>query len=221
MFHRRFSRAQRNRILSNAICGIYFYTPDDPAGGAGGGAPKKEDPPAVTKIELTEDELKSKIDAALELERKKAATDRQKEKEEAERKKAEEQGEYQKVAETERGKREEAERSAAAAERRAQLAEVNISLRDHLAAKHPDYQANAADIMLHVERKLAADAKPDDVKKVIEAEAKGFVERTPRARVTPPPPAPSGRRNAGGSQQLANGENGNKRVGFTGAAARF
>jgi hypothetical protein len=57
---------------------------------------------------------------------------------------------------------------------------VNVALRDHLADKHPDYLANAPDIMLHVEKHLAADAKPADVKKLIEEQSKAFADRTPR-----------------------------------------
>ena len=59
-----------------------------------------------------------------------------------------------------------------------------VRLRDHLADpanKLDAYLPNAPDIMLHVERALPADAKPEDVAKVIAEQARAFAERTPRA----------------------------------------
>jgi hypothetical protein len=112
-----------------------------------------------------------------------------------ERAEAEKKGEWEKVANDEKSKREQADR-------RAQMAEVNVNLRDHLAEKHADYLPNAADIMLHIERKLAASAKPDDVRKLIEAEAEAFVKRTPRqvnkGGAGAPPPAGGSRLNLSG-----------------------
>jgi hypothetical protein len=154
-------------------------------------APAKPEPEKpVTGI--PEDEVQRRITAALEERDRKAADEKQKETEERERAEAEKRGEFQKVAEQEQTKREAAEQKAAEAERRAQLAEVNVSLRDHLASKHPDYLSNAADIMLHVEKTLAPDAKPDAVAKLIEEQAKAFVERTPRQKpIGGAPPAPT------------------------------
>jgi hypothetical protein len=179
------------------------------------------EPTGPKKLELSEDELQSRIDAAIEKEREKHQTAAQKEKDEADRKAAEEKGEFKTLAEKERAEREKSDARAAEAERKAQLLEVNLSLRDHLAAKHPEYLANAADIMLHVKDKLAADAKPADITKLIEAEAKAFVERTPRGKVAPPPPAPSGRASPGGAKD-PEGANGKRQPGtITGMAARF
>lgn len=180
---------------------------------------KEKPAPEVKKIELSEDELQTRIDAALEKERETHAATAKREKEEAERKTAEEKGEYKTLAEKEKASREASDARAAEAERRAQLAEVNVSLRDHLATKHPEYLANAADIMLHVKDKLAADAKPADVSKLIEAESKAFVDRTPRGRVAPPNPAASARPAAGGAKEK-DGANGEPRQ-ITGMAARF
>lgn len=136
------------------------------------------------------DKVQAAVDAALSAEREKV----KKEKEEAARKAAEDEakknGEFEKLADSERQAREKAEQAVAAAERRAQQAEVNIALRDHLATAHPDYASNAPDIMLHVAAKLTPDSKPDDIKKIITDEAKAFVERTPRAVVKGTPPAP-------------------------------
>lgn len=186
--------------------------------------PKPSDPPQPKKIELTEDELNARIFAAAEAERKRLADERQREKEEAERKKAEEQGEYQKIAKQEEEKRTAAEQKAAAAERRAQLAEVNIALRDHLAGDDARraYLNNAPDIMLHVEKALAADAKPEDVAKLIEKETAAFIQRTGAAqgtRGTGGPGANRGKLPAGMQLPPARNENNNRRP--VGPAARF
>lgn len=169
-------------ILARAAAGLplFAYTPDGDGGGGGGDDKPGDD----GKLTLTQAELDQRIAAATEAaakaERDRAVADRQREKEEAERKKAEEQGEYQKVAQQEEAKRKEAEARAAAAERRALLADVNVQLRDHLAATDAlkPFLGNAPDIMLHVEKKLGDDAKPDDIAKLIDAEAKSFAART-------------------------------------------
>jgi dTMP kinase len=153
---------------------------------------EEKNKPATPPTGLTEEQVQARVEAALAEERKKADATKAKETEERERAEAEKRGEFQKVAEQEQTKREAAEQKAAEAERRAQLAEVNVSLRDHLASKHPDYLSNAADIMLHVEKTLAPDAKPDAVAKLIEEQAKAFVERTPRQKpIGGAPPAPT------------------------------
>jgi vacuolar-type H+-ATPase subunit E/Vma4 len=153
------------------------WTPEnDPAGG-GGGDKKGDKGEQGDKITLTAAELQAKIEAAaadaVNRANEAAADKARKDKEAADAETARKNGEFEKLAEAEREKRE-------AAERRAQLAEVNVALRDHLADKHPDYLANAPDIMLHVEKHLAADAKPADVKKLIEEQSKAFADRTPR-----------------------------------------
>jgi membrane protein involved in colicin uptake len=175
-----------------ALAGMPLYAnkPDD-SGGAGGGG--KDDPPPqpkpneAPKLQLTEAELQQKIadatNAALAAERKKREEADAKALEEGERKKAEEQGEYQKLAEADRAKREAAEQQRDEAIRRAQLAEVNIQLRDYLAADdRKQFLANAPDIMLHVEKELAPDAKSEDVAKLIEKKTAEFVARTAPAK---------------------------------------
>lgn len=157
--------------------------------------PKPPKPEPDPNPGIPEDEVQRRITAALEERDRKAAEEKQREKEEREREEAEKRGEFQKVAEQEQAKREQAEEKAAAAERRAQLAEVNVQLRDHLASKHPDYLSNAADIMLHVEKALPADAKPEAVAKLIDEQAKAFVERTPRQKPIGGAPANIGRSN--------------------------
>jgi hypothetical protein len=172
-----------------ALAGMPLYAnkPGDPPadGGAGGGSGSGGKPPETqaTKLELTEQELHERTNAAvksaLDAERKKRDSDDAKTREEAERKKAEEQGEFQKIAAQADEKREKAEKDRDDALRRAQLAEVNVQLRDYLA--HDDrkaFLANAPDIMLHVEKELPADAKPEDVAKLIEKKTAEFIART-------------------------------------------
>jgi hypothetical protein len=162
------------------------WTPEnDPAGGGGGD--KKGDKGGEQqgdKLSLTPAELQAKIEEAtakaLRDAESKAGEKSRKEREAAEAEEAKKRGEWEELATKEQQKRTQAEERAAQAERRAQLAEVNVALRDHLADKHPDYLANAPDIMLHVEKHLAPDAKPTDVAKVIADEAKAFADRTPR-----------------------------------------
>jgi hypothetical protein len=191
-------RVNRNRssILRNAAMCALMGNPlyaNDPAPGAPPAAPppKPNDP---KKIELTEDEIEqrtqSAVNAALEKDRKKRETDAAKEKEERERKEAEEQGKYKELSDKADERRSEAEEKAAAAERRAQLAEVNIELRDYLGSTDEllPYLPNAVDIMVHVEKKLAADAKAEDVTRIIKEEAKAFAERTGKVKKTGLPP---------------------------------
>lgn len=184
--------------------------PTEPTGGGGGTPPKKKDKPEPKKIELTAEDLEAKLAAARDEERTKLADERQKEKDDAARAEAEKRGEFETIAADEKNKR-------VAAERRAQLAEVNVQLRDHLAANHTEYLANAPDIMLHVASKLDADAKTADIRKAIADESTAFVARTPRGRVTPPPAPLPNRQNANPTTT----KNGEGRVLFTGASAHF
>lgn len=185
----RLNRNRRSILARAAMSALYANT--DGGGGAATAAPAAAPatpaaPPAKDpkKIELTEDEIQARIDAAVKKRDDDAAKKDADAKAKAEEEEAKKRGEFEKIAATAEEKRKAAEDKAAASERRAQLAEVKGQLHDHLADKHPDYVRNATDIMLHVEKKLPADAKPDDIAKLIEEEAKSFVERTPRASST-------------------------------------
>jgi hypothetical protein len=173
--------------------GCHFADGGSPEGGTTGAPPAKpkEEPKGdADKLTLTKDELKAQIDEALKADREAAAAKAKADKEAADKLAAEEQakktGDFEALEKSLKEK-------ASAAERRAQIAEVNTQLRDHLADKHPEYLANAADIMLHVKEQLDADAKPEAVAKLIEAQAKAFVDRTPKAKGNGyPGPTPSG-----------------------------
>lgn len=180
-------------ILAMAAMGqrsIRFNTPpQDPPPAK----PPVEPKPEPKKHELTDEEIEAIVEKRLKAERDAQEAARKKEEEEKAAEEARRKGEFEKLAADEKAKREKAEAEAAEANRRAQLAEVNIKLRDYLAEKHPDYLANAADIMLHVEKQLKPDAKPEDVAKLIAEQAKAFVERTPKAKVaTVPAPTRTG-----------------------------
>lgn len=158
--------------------GTHFAEADPPTGG-GAGDKKDDKKTDADKVTLTKAELKQQIEDALKAEREAAAETARKAKEAADAEaltaEAKKKGDYEALEKA-------ANERTAAAERRAQLAEVNIELRDHLAKTHGDYLANAPDIMLHVQGKLAADAKTVDITKLIAEEAKAFVERTPREK---------------------------------------
>lgn len=168
---------------------------DDDKGGGGGDKGKKKTEPA--KLELTEEELTARttsaVEAALKRERDAAAEAKKKVDDEAAAAKAKADGDLQKqieLAETNRQK--EADR-AAAAERRAQISEVNIQLRDHLAGDkdRAAFLSNAVDIMGHIEKELKPDAKPDEIKKLIADQAKAFIDRSGPRRAGGPPPNPT------------------------------
>jgi hypothetical protein len=155
--------------------------------------PKEGDEPTTGNEPA--DDTDAKIQAALAAAKTKwdadAAAAKKKADDDAAAEESKKKGEWEKVATKAQTEAKDAADKAAAAERRAQLAEVNVQLRDHLAEKHADYLANATDIMLHVSSKLAADAKPEAITKLIADEAKAFVERTPRVGAkqgTPPAP---------------------------------
>jgi hypothetical protein len=107
---------------------------------------------------------------------------------------AKKRGEFEELYRKETDAREKAQEKADAAERKAQLLEVGLSLRDYLAADETRkaYLPNAQDIMPHIERQLQPDAKADEVKQVIEREAKAFMERTGAKKpgTVGAPPAP-------------------------------
>jgi hypothetical protein len=154
---------------------------------------KPADDKAKQPAGIPEDEVQRRIDAARAEERQKLEEAKAKEKEEAERLEAEKRGEFEKLAAKEAEKREQAERERDEAKRVAQVACVQVQLRDHLADKHPEYMSNAGDVMNEVAKRLTDDAKPEAVAKLIEEQAKAFVERTPRQKPTGGTPSSPGK----------------------------
>lgn len=161
--------------------GVHFVEATPPPGGTG--TPPADDDDKKKgkgkKIELTEEELEAKINEKLEAHKAKAKEKADKDKADAEEKAKNEkllaEGQWK---ELEKKKDLEIQE----ANHRAMLADVNVKLRDHLTAKHPEYLANAVDIMVHIEREVKNDTKPEEVVKIIEAQAKAFVDRTPKAK---------------------------------------
>lgn len=193
---RRRSAARLLSLAAIAGLGTYFNTAPDPAnppagGGGGGGGTPPANPPQnqPKKLELSEDELQAKINAALDAERKKADDKAKKEREEAERKKAEEQGEFKTLLERETEKS-----TTLAAENR--TLKVKLALGEHLAAKHPDYVGSAKYILPLV----PADTKEEDLAKAVETAAVEFVKDNPRqgkpSTGAPPAPPATGNRTA-------------------------
>jgi hypothetical protein len=151
--------------------------------------PQPQPPPPQPNPEDT-------VKAAVEVARKQWEVDQQKkaakEKEDAERKAAEEQGKWKELADKERTDREKATAELSTMHRENQLLKVDRQLRDYLADEtRREYLGNAPDIMLHVEKRLEPDAKPEAVTKLIADEVKAFMDRTPRGlRGNGAPPAP-------------------------------
>lgn len=117
----------------------------------------------------------------------------------------------------------EAEQRAAAAERKALLKDVEVKLRDYLALNHKEYLGNALDIMLHVEKAVPIDATDALITRIIDAQAKAFVERSKAARGTgggAPGSAVRGRM-AGTGQQQTNQTSQQQGERQTAAAPRF
>lgn len=150
------------------------------AGGAGGG----NNPPAPKKIELTEDELTARVtaatSAALEAERTRLANEQAEKDRKAAEDKAKADGDLQKQIDLAEEKRSTEETKRKDAERRAKVAEVSVSLRDHLAAddERKPYLTNAPDIMLHVEKKLTVEMTDAQVEQLIADETTAFIART-------------------------------------------
>jgi hypothetical protein len=181
-------RRSTARMLSLAVAaGLGMYHNSDPANPQGGGgappAPTKPDDKGPKKIELTEDELNAKVEAALTAERQKADAAAKRKADEDKRKADEEQGKWKELADTEKTRNAEL-----AAENR--TLKTRIALGDHLAAKHPDYVARAKYIL----PLIPADTADDGLAKAVEDAAAEFVTANP----TQPkgsagaPPAPRG-----------------------------
>jgi hypothetical protein len=139
------------------------------------------DPKAV---EPKGDDVAAQVAAALKAEREKwqAEIDEQKRKDAdaAAQQKAKDEGRWKELAD-----KAEQDRDAERASNR--RLRQSIALRDHLAAKHPEYIGSAVDIAAHV----PADADGDKLGPAIEKAAAEFVARNPRAgttRVGPPAP---------------------------------
>jgi hypothetical protein len=92
----------------------------------------------------------------------------------------------------------EAAQRADEAEKKALLAEVKGKLTDWLGLNARDFIGNAPDIMLHIERQLSPGAKDGEVARVIEANAKAFIERTKAARGKVGNPVAAGRNRIAG-----------------------
>jgi hypothetical protein len=94
---------------------------------------------------------------------------------------AKKRGEWEKVAADEKSKRE-------AAEAKVFYSEVKDKLTKHFAEKHPEYGVAFVDlIMPAIEKELKPGAKDDDVKKLVEAKAKSFVDALPKTQIGGPP----------------------------------
>jgi hypothetical protein len=197
------NRRTRNAMLFSAILSMpafamFHLTPEEEEAqrkGGGGegdkGKKRKADPgegekddagdkSEEPKLTLTQAELDARIKAAREEERRKAEEAKKKEKETAEAEEARKRGEFEKLADQEKTKREAAEQERDRLNRENRMLKIERQLAAHLESTHKDYTANAADIMLHVEKKVSAETSDDDVKKIIAEESKAFVERTPR-----------------------------------------
>jgi hypothetical protein len=181
----------------------YSKAEDDTVAGGGGGDPvdppakpgkKDKTPPEAKKVELTEDDLAARLAAAREEERQKLADERKKEKDDADR--AEGRGEGR----VPEARREGKGRSRSSRPTRCRRRTPGPARRgQRRPAGPPGREAPGLPRQRcrhHAPRreKLAeADAKPDDVRKVIESR-QGVRYRTPRRGVAPPPPpAPAGR----------------------------
>lgn len=142
------------------------------------------------KLELTEQELQDRIEAATVAavkadrdEQKKKAREKKKQlaREEAEEDEEEQEDPKEIIANAET-RAAEAEQRAAEAEKKALMADVNVRLRDYLTANFKEFVGNAPDIILHIERALSENAKEQEIIRLIEAQSKAFVERTKSAR---------------------------------------
>jgi hypothetical protein len=190
---RRRSAARLLSLAAVAGLGHVYNTAPDPAnppagGGGGGGAPPKANKPPEDqpkKLELTEEEIESRINARLDAERRKAEDKVKREREEADRKAAEEQGKFKELADAERAKRE-------AAEAENRTLKTRIALGDHLAAKHPEYVGRAKYIL----PLIPADTADDQLAKAVETAAAEFVKDNPvqpkGSAGAPPSPRGSG-----------------------------
>jgi hypothetical protein len=183
---RRRSAARMLSLAAAAGLGMYHNTdPANPQGGGGGttSPPAKPEDKGPKKIELTDDELQAKIDAALTAERQKADAAAKRKADEDKRKADEEQGKWKELSETEQKRNAEL-----AAENR--TLKTRIALGDHLASKHPDYVARAKYIL----PLIPGDVTDDGLAKAVEDAAAEFVTANP----TQPkgsagaPPAPRG-----------------------------
>jgi hypothetical protein len=155
-------------------------TDEEGEGGGGGDAPKK--------LEITEQELQDRIQAATaeaikadRAERKKKEKQRKRDEEQAESEDEDEEDPREIISAAEQ-RAADAEQRAAEAEKKATMADVGVRLRDYLTANYKEFIGNAPDIILHIERALSAAPKEQEIIRLIEAQSKAFVERTKTAR---------------------------------------
>lgn len=164
--------------------GVHFAEGGDPAGGGAGDPkpdPKKKDEPK--KVELTEDELNQRIEAAKKEERDAAAETKKKEQEATAAEEAKKKGEWETLAKAAETKQKEAE---------AQVSDlkIDIAIRDALTdEKLRDYAGCAKYIKPQIDAALAGDQKKLDA--AIKAAVDQYVKDNPRKPGGGPPPAPS------------------------------
>jgi hypothetical protein len=212
---RRRSTARMLSLAAAAGLGMYHNTdPANPGNGGGGAPPAPATPPAKDpkKIELTDDELQAKIDAAVKSQQDKADAAAKKKQDEADRKAAEEQGKWKELSETEQKRNAEL-----AAENR--TLKTRIALGDHLAAKHPEYVARAKYIL----PLIPGDVADDGLAKAVEDAAAEFVKDNPiqaKGAAGAPAAAREGNRQQGG-QGKANGNSHANRFTSSTAADSF
>lgn len=176
--------------------GIHFVETDPPAGS--GGAPPKTDPPAPKKIELTEDELNTRIEAAKQSERDAATKAKKTADDAAAAEEARKKGEFEKVANTEKEKRETAERENASLR-------IDIAIRDHLAdEKLRDYAGCAKYIKPQIDVAKASD--PSKLAEAITAAVEQYVKDNPRSLAGKPPVPPGRSGGAPGNKQQQTNE---------------
>lgn len=156
---------------------------------------KKTADEPVDEARFTEGELEAAVQKAVEKERKKseeAASKAEKERTDAEEKRK---GEFEKLYQSETARSKELESANAALKLEMRTKDVQLALRDHLAAKHKDYLPNAKYILPLIE--FDADTTDEEIGKRITDAAAAYVKDNPRtitggAPERGPTPDPSG-----------------------------
>lgn len=169
------------RIPGNpySMPGHFCFAPDD--GQGGNSHPPPENPPAEPKkIELTEEELQARIEAAVKKERDRAAAAAEEERKKREAEAARKAGEFEKLYNAEVEARKAEQQAREQAELRARRAEVYNRLASYLSEKHPEYTAAAKYMQPLLE--ITADTSDDDVEKQIKTVVEQYVKDNPRAK---------------------------------------
>lgn len=176
------SIAKRNSVLARAAAGVLYRAGEDDK--AKGGAEADKPKPAGDDSAILREFQAIKSELADLREQLAAAKPAKRKRREAEEDDADEdegdadddEGEKARVAVAA------AKQEATEANRRAQIAEVGVLLRDHLTEKYKEFVGNAKDIILHIEKDLPDNPKPAEIQRLIADHSRAFVERIRNAK---------------------------------------